>query len=298
MINKTQLIKDYKIKYPMIGTRQLSRVIYKDYPELFKDIEDVRVRIMSVSKRERSILEYIPEGNMHTIPTINLTPSEDKILILNDVHIPYHNKRAFVQALEHGKTENITAILLNGDIFDFYGISRWEKNPKERDFKYEVETIRGILYALRYEFPDANIYFRYGNHEERYIKYMQNRCLELFGIPEFSMESMLHFDKLGIISFSERVLIEFGGYTILHGHEIAANHIERYLQIAKKSLIVGHHHRTQYSQSRAIDGSIIKGHMIGCLSELTPPYLSLPSQWNLGYMILDSSGNINNVLVD
>jgi len=36
------LIKGYLLKYPNIASRTLSKIIYHDYPEMFRDAESVR----------------------------------------------------------------------------------------------------------------------------------------------------------------------------------------------------------------------------------------------------------------
>ena len=87
--------------------------------------------------------------------------------ILSDVHVPYHSEVALAAAVEYLVTIGIDCLLLNGDIADFYTISRWQKDPKKRDFRGELDAVIATLAWLRDQFPDVPIVYKVGNHEER-----------------------------------------------------------------------------------------------------------------------------------
>jgi len=65
-----------------------------------------------------------------------------KVGILSDIHFPYHSLEALTIAIKHLRQENIDCLYLNGDIMDFYSISRHEKDKDLRDFKREVDMSR------------------------------------------------------------------------------------------------------------------------------------------------------------
>ena len=75
-------------------------------------------------------------------------------------------------------------LILNGDICDHYANSRFEADPKHRDFKVEVESVRFFLHGLRKRFPNAQIVYKHGNHEERYEKYLRAKAPELLGLED------------------------------------------------------------------------------------------------------------------
>ena len=91
-------------------------------------------------------------------------------LILSDVHVPYHDVDALECALSH--IENPTNIVLNGDAVDFFSVSRWDKDPDARDLAGELQASRQFLMHLRERFPETNIFFKIGNHEERWETYL------------------------------------------------------------------------------------------------------------------------------
>ena len=88
-----------------------------------------------------------------------LPPHLKKIGILSDIHFPYHDLTALTCAIKHLKEQEIDCLYLNGDIQDFYSISRHEKEKDMRDFKREVDmnyklrsllsyTIYNLMYSL------------------------------------------------------------------------------------------------------------------------------------------------------
>jgi hypothetical protein len=53
-----------------------------------------------------------------------------RVGILSDVHVPYHDEVAVLAAVHHLAELGLDALLLNGDIGDFYALSRWIKDPR------------------------------------------------------------------------------------------------------------------------------------------------------------------------
>ncbi len=85
--------------------------------------------------------------------------------IISDVHVPYHSEIAVAAAVGFLKDQNLSALLLNGDIADFYAISRYMKDPTQRDFKGELDAVRAFIEYVRHEFPEIPIVYKLGNTE-------------------------------------------------------------------------------------------------------------------------------------
>jgi hypothetical protein len=88
--------------------------------------------------------------------------------------------------------------VLNGDIADFYAISRWEKAPGKRNFRRELEAVRGLLAWLRQEFPAIPIVFKSGNHEERWRAWLWQHAPEISDEPIMGLDNWLHMPQHGI----------------------------------------------------------------------------------------------------
>ncbi len=82
-------------------------------------------------------LDLPPSQEAHYKP-FKLPINHNNILLLSDIHVPYHNIQALTLALKYGLENEVNTILLNGDVIDFYAISRFEKDPRKRNFGHEV----------------------------------------------------------------------------------------------------------------------------------------------------------------
>ena len=94
-----------------------------------------------------------------------------RILLLSDIHIPYHSIEALTATLDYAKKEKPDAIVLNGDTIDCHKLSRFCNDPRARNFSQELEDFRDFFTTLQSLF-NVPIYFKVGNHEERYDHFL------------------------------------------------------------------------------------------------------------------------------
>lgn len=207
--------------------------------------------------------------------------NHNNILIIGDIHIPYHNIPALTLALKYGLENEVNTILLNGDIIDFYAISRFEKDPRKRNFGHEVLMTRQFLTTLRQLFPNAAIYYKCGNHDVRYDHYIMRNAPDLLGMNEFSFESLMKLDELNITFIPDKQIIRAGNLTILHGHELGQSvfspvNIARGLFLrAKDNALCGHHHQASEHSEPNINGKLTTCWSVACLCELHPDYMPI-----------------------
>lgn len=101
-----------------------------------------------------------------------------RCIVLSDIHIPFQDVLSVETALEYADQIKPDIIVILGDLIDFYQISDFVKNPRERDTKTEIEMTRKFLTELRRRFPSADIYYKEGNHEKRLERYIiQNHSI-------------------------------------------------------------------------------------------------------------------------
>lgn len=142
------------------------------------------------------------------------------ILILSDIHLPYHNIPAIDEAINYGLVKKIDAILLNGDVLDCYMLSKFQPDPRERNFGEEIIAFQMFIKCLKEVFPEIPIYYKLGNHCERYEKIMITRCAEFLSIPYFDFENVLGCKDMGITVIKDQRIVFAGKLPIFHGHEI------------------------------------------------------------------------------
>ena len=140
-----------------------------------------------------------------------------RVLYLTDIHIPYHNIEALSAAIQFGHDKRVDTIFIGGDFLDFYSLSTFERDPRQRGFADELEMGREVLGILRREFPDASMLYQLGNHEERFERYMRVKAPELLSVDEFRIDRLLNFDKLGIELIDGKRVAKAGKLNIV-GH--------------------------------------------------------------------------------
>ena len=175
-------------------------------------------------------------------------------------------------------------------------ISDFVKDPRKRKFKDELYAMRQFVDTLRGQFPNAHIYYKEGNHEERYWRYMRVKAPELFDIDAFDFASLCHLDKHNITWIDGKSKLNIGKLSIFHGHEFgkqflpSVNVARGLFMKTKVSALCGHHHQTAEHNERDANGKFITCWGVGCLSELSPDYNPY-SKYNHGFAIVEKGTN-------
>lgn len=215
-----------------------------------------------------------------------------RVGILSDVHVPYHSDVAVAAAVAYLKKSKIAALLLNGDIADFYSISRWEKDPTKRDFRGELEAVRQFLGWIRQEFPGIPIVYKTGNHEERWSHYIWQHAPELSDDRLMSLPAWFRLDQLGIEFVDDKRPVMLGKLPVLHGHELPRG-IAAPVNVARgafmrtlSTVLVGHSHRTSSHAESDMWHKEIFCWSTGCLADLSPEYARI-NRYNHGFAIVD-----------
>jgi predicted phosphodiesterase len=222
-------------------------------------------------------------------------PHHNKVGILSDIHLPYHNLEALTEAITALKREKVDAVLLNGDTIDCHTLSRFAKDPRKRDFKFEIDSLKAFFEKLD-EILKCKIYFKIGNHEARYEHFLMQKAHELKGIEDFEFANIIKAREKGIEVIESNRYMKLNGLNGIHGHEYfgvtSPVNIARGLYMkGKTSAFQGHNHQTSEHTETDMNGNITTTWSIGCLSELHPSYMPL-NKWNHGYgwVELDQNG--------
>jgi len=213
-----------------------------------------------------------------------------RIGILSDVHVPYHSDIAVRAAVSHLVEADIDALILNGDLADFYSISRYTKDPRQRDLSGELTAVRDFVGWIRTTFPGIPIVYKAGNHEERWQHYIWQHAPELSKERRMSLQAWLDLDQHGIDLVEDQRPILAGRLPILHGHELPkgmaspVNPARGAYMRMKHTGLVGHHHRTSGHAEADLYHKETFNWSTGCLCDLTPEYARINS-WNWGFAI-------------
>ena len=308
--SKVQIARNYRDKYGMdMPTLKLARIMYSENELLFKSLDDARCRLRAIEGklggRKGAIVSHAyPERpkNPYNIPASDETEYEPyiikghkRIAIFSDIHVPYHNIPSLTAALDFCKKEKPDALLLNGDTIDCHRLSRFIKDPKKRNFALELDTFKALFDVFEKEL-NCKIYFKLGNHEERYEHFLQEKAGELIGVQEFEFVNIIKARAKGIEIIGDKRPMKFGNLWGIHGHEYIGgitapvNPARGLFLKSKVSCFQGHNHQSSEHTEPTLSGNMVTTWSLGCMSELHPAYMPL-NRWNHGFAIVDIDGD-------
>jgi predicted phosphodiesterase len=320
-MQKSDVAKEYRKKFPDFPTLKLARIMYKENNLMFKDVEDARAKLryiegkMGSNKKFKTIKDSefykeearpknpynLPESHKEDRTPFKLPIGCNNILLISDLHIPYHDIEAITIALDYGKEHNVNTIFINGDLIDNAQVSKFEKDLKKRSVKEEFDATKQFLVELRKAFPNAEIYWLKGNHCIRWEKFLAQKVSEIWDDPYFHLEERLRLNEERIKILDDSILVKAGKLSITHGHHIFKGIFSpvspargAYMK-AKQSVIVGHLHRTSQNSEIDLDGNVVSCWSQGCLCELRTNYSPLASnaQHGFAHILIQPNGDYN-----
>ena len=265
--------------------------------------------LQNLPKAHIESMEFSEMDNFGIEPSIGKEYTSDKlpdhlkkIGILSDIHVPFHSVEAVVCAIKRLREEKIDCLYLNGDTFDFYSISRHEKEKDLRDFPKEIEMCRNFLQKLRDIFPNIPIYFKAGNHENRYQRYLNEQAEEFAQLHEMQFDKFFRLDSLDMKFVPDWQGIEMGDLLVCHGHELMAGGMNPSQSTFNKTFcntLIGHVHRTTNTIKKDGFKKFIHTYSTGCLTQLSPKYYPF-AQHNNGFAIVtisDGKSKVDNIMI-
>jgi predicted phosphodiesterase len=313
---KGKIVCEYLTKHPDTPTATLAQLIYSDHPTFFTNKESVRTIIRSYrgemkhtnvkqrfsrtpEQRKEALRSKLPSTDYDPVKPFKLPKGQNNILVLSDIHLPYHDETALQLAIDYGVENNVNAIYLNGDTMDMYQASRYTKDPRLRNLAGELEMTRNFLQLLQETFR-CPIYFKIGNHEERWEHYLMLKAPELLGIDEFRLENLLRFREYGVTLVKSKQISYFGKLAVLHGHEFGhsvfspVNPARGLYMRGKESCLAGHNHQTSEHSEKSLSGEVVTTFSTGALCGLSPDYMPF-NKWNHGFahVTVTDNGHFN-----
>jgi predicted phosphodiesterase len=298
-----EVVLEYIQKYTTLSKKKIAKELFKDRPDLFISLENARKRVRwymgSDGERSRHNSVNVPllppeesrDYSPYVLPVVN-----NKILVLSDVHAPFHDNNAISLAVNYGNYVGVNTVVLNGDIMDGYAGSKFLKDPRRVDWKAEIGYTKQFLQWLMSELPEAKIVYKIGNHDDRVEIYMMQNAPLLFQTDLFHVEDLLGLPELGIDCVKDKRIIKAGSLPILHGHELGmrsggVNPSRSLYLYTHKSALIGHFHRTSSHTEPNLDKKVVTCWSTGCLCNLYADYDPY-NKWNHGFAIVETDGEL------
>lgn len=212
-----------------------------------------------------------------------------RILVLPDIHAPYHDLKAVGAVLNYASTQHVDELVQLGDYVDADAVNahdegkrRTQEGRRLKD-EYDVanELLDQITDAIRVRNRGARLVMLKGNHEWRVDRWV-DRHPEVEGLVE--VESALRLRARGVQwveSYPHGEMYKMGNLHAIHGSYTNKYHAAKHLDEYGVNLIYGHVHSIQIA-SKPGRGNLktYEAMSIGCLSDYNLPYLQgRPSKW-------------------
>ncbi len=218
----------------------------------------------------------------------------ERILVLSDLHVPYHDRRAIDAVLDFARDFAPDLIVLNGDTYDSYLISRYGKDPKKlRDtLQSEFDAAQPILKRINSLFGD--VILGLGNHDARINALVaENPGLDGLRALEFGRMAELP-DRWTVLPDGYR--LRLGPIDVLHGNLKGrgggAKHIAAWMYAKlKRSCLFGHFHRQQSHLEPDGDGVVRGAFSTGHLCDPVKAAEYCPiNDWAAGFATIEMDG--------
>ena len=155
---QTITAREYREKYPdhkVWYDSKLAKLMFAEANGLYESDEAAResLRIISgkhgaknrkyqinkslVTKEPAPFNVKMPESWAKVKPVFKLPIACNKIGFMADFQSPFHDEKAIIVFVNWLKSKGINTLFLNGDIVDFWGISEYIKDPRQRNFAEE-----------------------------------------------------------------------------------------------------------------------------------------------------------------
>lgn len=310
-LTKTEIAKQYIEKYIEIALKNKSQfskrfiatVMQAENSERFKDVEDARTFIRMATdtagrkaktpeKAElNKFFALIPAEIRDTTTTepFIIPVSIKKTLWISDIHGRFYDRKALQIAIDYGIKSNCDSVVINGDFLDFYGDSKFDKNPSLVYLFEEQEWGQEVLQMLQKLF--GYVVLKQGNHDVRrelHIQRLSATKPELMDMAKYS--DYLFYDGCTVHFVEDYRHIVYGKLNAIHGHEyyggggihVAHNRLHK----AFDNVISGHSHVAQSKIKTSISGEVYGSWALGCLCDLHPRYAS-KNEWVHGFAITE-----------
>ena len=142
-MTKKEIAMEEMDRMPNISNHMMAKKLHKSYPGIFPSMENARTLIRAirgsqgnvgtksaVGKSVTPVARFIRETPWRSLmpkSTAEVTEpvvisGKRKVLILSDIHFPFHDEAALMVALEHGYKKECDTVILNGDTIENYGL--------------------------------------------------------------------------------------------------------------------------------------------------------------------------------
>lgn len=215
------------------------------------------------------------------------TPDRDyrRVAFVTDVHCPFHDPRAVGVALERLAAWGPDLVVLGGDQFDHYSISRYDKSPARRE-AVQDEYDAGQPIWRDVDSLGGDVAWITGNHDAR-IQGMISANPGLHGLRCLDVSRAAELPARWRV-LPDQAMIDLGPALLLHGNVNGGPRSFNpgmMLRFLRRSCVFGHFHQAGMAADRELDGTPLFAFGSGHLGDAarSAEYATAP-RWQQGFV--------------
>jgi predicted phosphodiesterase len=224
----------------------------------------------------------------------------ERVVFLSDTHFPFHEQSLVESSLRFVKKLKPHRVVLNGDVNDFFQLSRFNTGLERLDtLQDELDLGNGYRANLRKAAPNAVIDETTGNHDDRIISYVQQNGRALTSLRALEPARLLNHKDLGINHHPGAGFLLRPNFLVKHGTLIrkhAGWSAKAELEAAGVSGISGHTHRLCTYRAGGLNP--LSWTEQGGLMRLDPDYITGVPSWQQGAAVGFFSTKTNSFLIE
>ena len=222
-----------------------------------------------------------------------MTDIDRKILVLPDLHAPYHDARALDLIEKVVRKERPSHLVIIGDWADCHAVSAHQKTPERRLYwQEEIETAAAALCRVRPWGDELAVCE--GNHETRLSRYLMEHA------PELSSTHASIRELLGVTAkewHPYRTHFSIAGMSFTHdlGHS-GPNSLKQTMDAFGACITFGHTHRLGVHYDGNVDGSHRVAMNVGWLgdeSHVNYMHAAKIRSWQKGFGLIVQRGKLS-----
>lgn len=209
------------------------------------------------------------------------------VVFLSDLHVPFHDEAVVDAAVRLIEDVRPHRVVLNGDVADFFQLSRFNTGREREDqLQEEIDAANAIRRRVREAAPDATLDETEGNHDNRVQSFVRSHAKALGSLRALHPRELFHWRELDIRGHPGAGFLLRRWFLVKHGDVVRSDAMataKAELLKAGLSGVSGHTHRLGTYRRAAYRQ--LQWTEQGCMCRLEPDYVVGPPNWTQGIAV-------------
>jgi hypothetical protein len=199
-----------------------------------------------------------------------------------DTHIPFESESSVKIALDLLEAYRPDEVIIYGDFWDCYCVSRYGKNPHKMAvfLSEEIEKGEYLLHEIIRKSRAKKFIFLEGNHEARLKAYIHQAPAIANLLPP--IKNVFKIPKKWLyIPYGKKQAYNMGNMVARHKTFQSVHVCHKTITRSNLSIMLAHTHRVQYHAMSTLQGNLIEAWSIGWLGDpdKAAEYMDVEPEW-------------------